>query len=189
VWKILVVAGLESLALLPLLLAIAVISRWRAATVEFLRPRVRSLDEGWDLVVMFEAYSAESHEFLIQTQRRGIPVFYDIDDYTFEIPASYGGFELFYERGKGQPTSRLIWLARNLRTADLVICSTTALARRLKAICSSVVVMENGVDYEAWAGARPSSYPADDGFVVGWHGSYNHWDDLTIVLDPHGRLP
>jgi glycosyltransferase involved in cell wall biosynthesis len=155
------------------------------AVVDFRYPKIRSLDEGWDLVVMFEAYSAESHEFLMQARRRKIPIFYDIDDYTFEIPASYGGFELFYERGKGAPTARLIWLARNLRAADVVVCSTSALARRLAPLSSSVVVVENGVDYEAWASAHPTECSALDGkLVIGWHGSYNHWDDLTVVVEP-----
>jgi glycosyltransferase involved in cell wall biosynthesis len=148
-------------------------------------PSLKLLQQEWDAVLMFEAYSAESHEFIREAQNRGVPVLYDIDDYTFEIPPSYGGFELFYERGKGQPTWRIVWLARNLAKADLVVCSTQELSTRLRQVAATTVVIENGLDFDSWdATGRQVDTGSDGAFTVGWHGSYNHWDDLQLIVEP-----
>ena len=182
-WNILVAAGANPSHFYRCYLPLQVLASRGEARIHYAQPQMRMLEQSWDLIIMFESYSAESHEFIMQAKRRRIPVLYDIDDYTFEIPASYGGFELFYERGKGTPTSRLVWLAKNLQVATGVVCSTAALAARLSALNSSICVIENGVDYDGWA-AGAGLVRSSDQFIIGWHGSYNHWDDLSVVVEP-----
>ena len=109
---------------------------------------------------------------------RGLPVLFHIDDDLYDLPAS-AGIERY--RSARHPR-RAHALARGLAEADMAICATEALARRIAPLAGHGRIgwLENGTAAEP----RPRAAPADDGgpVVIGYMGSASHGPDLEIAV-------
>lgn len=107
---------------------------------------------------------------------RDLPIIVHIDDDLFELPVTVG-----VERYRGGRHPRRIQALRTaLRSADLVITATSALAERLAPMAghSRIGWLENGTGGQAWPRTpKPAGAPV----VVGYMGSASHGPDLELV--------
>jgi len=122
-------------------------------------------------------------------QQNGGQVVYDVDDWLFELPASWPCYDRYFIRGTGQPRDRLIFHERILRRASVITCSTEYLAHKLEehlGLDSGVVkVLPNCILMGDWD-VIPEVGHELDGPVLGWFGTENHWDDwweITPAVD------
>ena len=106
----------------------------------------------------------------------GAPIVLHIDDDLFELPVTVG-----IERYRGGRHPRRIQALRTaLRSADMVIAATPALAERLAPMAghSRIGWLENGTGGRPWPRApKPEGAPV----VVGYMGSASHGPDLELA--------
>ena len=106
----------------------------------------------------------------------GAPIILHLDDDLFELPVTVG-----IERYRsGRHPRRIQALRAALRSADLVITATPALAERLAPMAghSRIGWLENGTGGRPWPRApKPESAPV----VVGYMGSASHGPDLELA--------
>jgi glycosyltransferase involved in cell wall biosynthesis len=109
-------------------------------------------------------------------------VVYDADDWLFGIPPSWGCYGDYRRRGSGAPTARLRFHERLLGLADVVTTTTEALADRLRdKTTAPVEILPNGVMAGDWD-VIPARPHGQDGPVLGWFGTANHWDDWWEIV-------
>ena len=121
----------------------------------------------------------------------GKKVLYDVDDWLFDIPPSWGSYDHFYQRGSGRPSERLILHERAIAYADLITCTTEYLAEKLcskgyKTDIKDVDVLQNCVMMGDWDVLIDTKHE-QDGPVLGWFGTGNHWDDWCEIADSVDR--
>lgn len=112
----------------------------------------------------------------------GRMVIYDVDDWLFGIPPSWPSYGQFYERGSGEWRDRLYYHDRLLKLADVVTCPTEILAEQLRGGLglNDVRVLPNCILQGDWDTVIPATHDRD-GPVLGWFGTYNHWDDWMEI--------
>lgn len=112
----------------------------------------------------------------------GKKVVCDVDDWLFELPPSWNSYNHFFERGTGAPNGRLRFHERALQFADLITCTTEYLADKIaQQFDTPVFVLPNCVMMGDWD-TLPESYHEQDGPVLGWFGTANHWDDWREIV-------
>ncbi|MBO0885538.1 MAG: glycosyltransferase [Mycobacterium sp.] len=130
--------------------------------------------KGLDVLVIQRPMHRVLPEFHIpELQRQGVAVVIEIDDDFAALPADNLAFR--FTHPKRDPDLNVHWLKRATAIADLVTCTTPALARRY-APHGRYVVIPNYV---------PASYldvpHTGDGNTVGWAGTlYFHANDLDV---------
>jgi glycosyltransferase involved in cell wall biosynthesis len=119
------------------------------------------------------------HEF----KALGGRVVYDVDDWLFEIPASWPSYDHYYTRGSGKINQRLHFHERLVRAADIVTCTTEYLQEKLRLHFGEdkrVEVLPNCILQGDWDTIIPKAHEMD-GPVLGWFGTENHWDDWIEI--------
>jgi len=116
-----------------------------------------------------------------QFKDAGKTVVYDVDDWLFEMPPSWNGYDQFFRRGVDSRAERMILFERALEMADLITCTTEYLATKLREKVSiPVAVLPNCVMMGDWD-VLPDTQHEQDGPVLGWFGTGNHWDDWMEI--------
>lgn len=72
---------------------------------------------------------------------------------------------------------------RLVQAANVVLVSDATLAERHREERPDLLVVENGVDLEMFAGSRsrPADLPSDAGPIIGYHGAVSHWFDFELL--------
>lgn len=141
-----------------------------------------SNSDEFDVLVLQRQCDSAAELIMRDFQGQGKPVIYDVDDWLFGMPPSWGCYKDYFQRGTGKPRSTITFHERILRRADLVTCPTEALAEKLRAYNERVRVLPNCVLWCDWDIVIPPEKMLD-GPVIGWMGLPYHWDNWrTIAL-------
>lgn len=113
---------------------------------------------------------------------KGKAVVYDVDDWLFELPPSWGSYDHYFQRGTGLPTERLKLHERALAFATVITCTTEYLRGKLLGLlpAQDIRVLPNCVLMGDWD-TLPDAGHEQDGPVLGWFGTGNHWDDWREI--------
>ncbi len=154
----------------------ASVLRYQGFDVEARVPILGRDAETFDVLVLQRHVTPIAELVMREFQARGKPVVYDTDDWLFGLPPSWPCYGDFFNLGSGAPKPALEFHERMLRRADVVTCPTEALAERLATYNSTVRVVPNCILMGDWDTVTPVG-KSIDGPVVGWFGTFNHWDD------------
>lgn len=118
---------------------------------------------------------------LADLARRSVPYIYSIDDNLLDLN---------FEPGKRPfPTSMQRNLVREfIRSAAGVIVSTEPLAQRVSGLNGNVAVVPNQLDETLYMDVAGPSPAGDGTTVLGYMGTYSHFDDLMMIVHPLRRL-
>jgi glycosyltransferase involved in cell wall biosynthesis len=158
----------------------AAVLRYRGVDVTCRAPVLGVDAEGFDVLVLQRHVIPLAELIMREFQERGKPVVYDVDDWLFGMPPTWPAYERFFNPGQGSATPALEFHERLLMRADVVTCTTDALADRLRAYNERVRVLPNCVLMGDWDTVLPAAHNVD-GPVVGWFGSVNHWDNWRSI--------
>ena len=114
-------------------------------------------------------------------QDAGKRVVYDVDDWLFEMPPSWVGYDGIHWRGNVERGDRMILHERALYGSTLVTCTTPYLAEKLRTVTRRPIeVLPNCVMQGDWD-ILPAQKHDQDGPVLGWFGTGNHWEDWLEI--------
>jgi len=155
--------------------------RQRGYDVEVTQPTFES-HKTYD-VLWLQMHTDPMADILIRSFKdAGKLVVYDVDDWVFEVPPSWNSYHHYFEAGTGRPGERIRFLERAMVMADLVTCTTPYLAEKLRTKTKTPVkVVPNCVMMGDWD-TLLESYHEQDGPVLGWFGTFNHWDDWREIV-------
>jgi len=159
----------------------ASVLRYRGLNVEARAPILGRDADDFDVLILQRHVSSVAELVMAEFQDKGKPVIYDVDDWLFGIPPSWPVFGDLFDRGRGTPKPALEHHERMLRRANMVTCSTVALAERMAVYNERVRVLPNCIMMGDWDTVIPTEKHFD-GPVVGWFGSFNHWDDWQAMI-------
>lgn len=144
------------------------------------QPRLVGLDTDADVVVFPRIHAGDTVVEIPKIQALGVAVVVELDDDFGSLPRGHVGMD--DTLGRKDPNLHRRWLAKACEMADLVTCSTPALAERY-APHGRVVILPNLVP--AWyLSVEVPRY----GDTVGWTGwTSSHVDDLRVVGDGVAR--
>ncbi|MDO9571496.1 MAG: glycosyltransferase [Hydrogenophaga sp.] len=129
-------------------------------------------------------------ELVAEVRQRGATLIYTLDDNLLDL-----GLD---EEGNSIAEETLRATRYFIRTAHGLIVSTPALAQRLSALNSRVIVLPNALDERLFKpkerdvvrpGSRPFSRAESDDFIrIGYMGTLTHAYDLKIIVEPLRKL-
>lgn len=158
----------------------ATVLRYRGVDVTCRQPVLGEDAEKYDVLVLQRHVSPVAELVMREFQERGKPVVYDVDDWLFGLPPTWPVFHEFFLAGMGEIGEALVYHERLLRRADMVTCTTMALAERLADYNGRVRVVPNCVLMGDWDSVPQTAHDVDAP-VVGWFGSVNHWDNWRSI--------
>ena len=137
-----------------------------------------------DVILMQRLMHKGISNHIIQSQKQGIKIINDIDDWYWGLSPSNDAF--WHNHPKKNPAENFNHYRSIISKSDLVIASTPYLASRVSEFCRApIVVSKNTVDMNRFTPRQHADY---DRPIVGWVGSTNHRSgDLEIlkgVLSP-----
>lgn len=108
------------------------------------------------------------------------PVVVDMDDDIFDVSENSPAYKAFHPGSES-----IVTVCQQLEYADAITVSTPALADVYKKYNNDITILRNCQDPEDWV---VPSYEPDEHFVIGWAGSYTHYDDLKLIEQPIRRI-
>jgi glycosyltransferase involved in cell wall biosynthesis len=109
------------------------------------------------------------------------PVVVDFDDNIFDVSPNSPAYKDYHPGSEGMLTA-----TQMLEHAAAVTVSTPALKEAYKAYNENIHVLRNCQDLEDWEGIyRPEQ---EEKMVIGWAGSYTHYDDLKLIEKPIKKI-
>jgi len=125
----------------------------------------------FDLVILQRQYKFEVLAPVLEMQKRGAKLIYEIDDNLFNVP-------------KWNPSSKILGakkvqdgIKNFVSRVDAMFVTTEALKDAYKDYCEHIYVLPNSIDYDL-----VYDYPKNtDKPVVCWQGSATHQRDLSIA--------
>jgi len=154
----------------------ASVLRYQGFDVEARVPILGQDADEFDVLILQRHVAPIAGLVMREFREAGKPVIYDTDDWLFGLPPSWPCYGDFFNLGSGTPKPALEFHERMLRRADMVTCPTDALAERLASYNDLVRVVPNCIVMADWDTVIPVGRTVD-GPVVGWFGTFNHWDD------------
>lgn len=154
--------------------------RLRGYDVEIRQPAIEDAKD-FD-VLWLQMHSDPMSDILIREFKdAGKKIVYDMDDWVFEVPPSWDSYPHYFVPGRGTPNDRIHFITSALRNADLVTCTTPYFAEKLREKTERpIAVLPNCVLMGDWDTLLESRHE-QDGPVVGWFGTANHWDDWREI--------
>lgn len=133
-------------------------------------------------VLWLQMHSDPMSDILIRAFKdAGKFVVYDMDDWVFDVPPSWDSYSHYFTPGRGTPNDRLYFIRNALNHADLVTCTTPYFAEKLHSETHSPIeVLPNCVLTGDWDTLLESNHD-QQGPVLGWFGTANHWDDWREI--------
>lgn len=138
-----------------------------------------NLDD-YDIIVLQQPFSEDGYNQIIDMQKHGQKVVYEIDDF------SHGVIDPEAEHNLADKWSekRLYWTEKGMEAADIVICSTEKLARNYSKYNETVVCL-NGID----AGRYNAEIPARETINMIWAGgAFGHKKAVVPAFKAMGEL-
>jgi glycosyltransferase involved in cell wall biosynthesis len=129
---------------------------------------------GYDVVVVQQPSTPAWRHAIVELQRAGVVVLFEIDDYIQAV-----GKIKSHESREYFDASTIEVAELNMRLCDGIICSTPYLARRYRAFNDNVWVCRNGLDLKRYTLERP----VRPGVTIGWAGGVGHRDAVGPWLD------
>lgn len=136
-----------------------------------------------DVILMQRLMHQGIAEHMIASQKQGIKIINDIDDWYWGLSPANDAF--WHNHPKRNPKENFNHYRKIIAKSDLVISSTPYLASRVSDFCQApIVVSKNTVDVERFT---PHKHVDTKQPIVGWVGSTSHRSgDLEIL---RGVLP
>ena len=129
-------------------------------------------------------------ELVSEVKRRGSTFIYTLDDNLLDL-----GLD---EEGESVPEEKIRIMRHFIKSADGVIVSTPALARRIMLLNSKVVVVPNALDERLFKpNAVNDGHPinrqsvcdlSESKIIIGYMGTLTHTYDLFMILEPLRKL-
>ena len=118
---------------------------------------------------------------LADLARRSVPYIYSIDDNLLDLTLEPG-------RRPFPPRMQRNLVREVIRSAVGVIVSTEPLAERVSGLNRNVAVVPNQLDETLYADVGPARRAGDGLTVLGYMGTYSHFDDLMMIVHPLRRV-
>ena len=154
--------------------------RYQSYPVKVKVPVLGQDADKFDLLILQRHATSVGELVMREFQERGKPVIYDTDDWLHGLPPSWPCYGDYFNRGSGRAKPALEYHQRMLEMADLVTCPTEALADKIATYNGTVRVLPNCVMMGEWDTVLPVRAELD-GPVLGWFGSFNHWDTWRAI--------
>ena len=133
------------------------------------------LAEGIDIMILQRSDQPQVIALTLAIREQyGVPVVYEVDDNIYDVSENSPAYKYWH------PGSPFFEVAETfMRNVDAITVSTHELKKVYEKYNDNVYVLENCQDPKDWEGVvRPEP---EDKIVIGWAGSYTHYDDLKIV--------
>ena len=162
-------------------IAPASMMRYNGYLAEARVPAMIDADE-FDVLIL-QGHTTPEAELLARLfQEQGKPMIYDVDDLIEEMPPFWPDYDRYFNRGYAVWKSPLIFRKRLLERADLVTCTTPALAEQMLRYNERVRVVPNCVLWADWDGLPPLERDFE-GPLVGWFGLPHYWGTWRLIAE------
>lgn len=140
-----------------------------------------SLGKGSDVLVFQRADNPEVIALaLAMRDEYNAPIVFEVDDDLYDVSKNSPSYQYWY------PGSPFFEIAETfMRNVDAITVSTPALQKIYSKFCDHVYVLPNCQDPEDWQVIQPKK---QDKIVIGWAGSYTHYDDLKLIRRAINRI-
>lgn len=131
-----------------------------------------------DVILMQRLMHAGIPEHMVESQKQGIKIINDIDDWYWGLSPANDAFN--HNHPKRNPTENFNHYRKIISRSDLVISSTPYLSSRISEFCQAPIVLaKNTVDLSRFT---PREHHDSDAITIGWVGSTKHRSgDLEIL--------